>query len=344
MRGIGWIDSKVLGAYGRDDLNDNGKRLLTHATDNKLALLNTYDATPVRGISYTFQSPNQEKAQYRLDYILTRQVDRRLVRDVTVRTPPRENAESDHNLVIGHIRLLGRIAPNRPKRVIKNRRAIDLPRLMADPHLRMNLQNAIAAKLASPTPGTNAGSVDDMASLLTETLLSNAADIVPPIRRKQVPRGWCATEATKAELNARWQDREDARKRVRSAPNGRGLRQALKATTKQLKGTRAEAVQRVFEDYVSQLEGRIREGDQFGLYKHLKEMDVEGKRTFNSQYIKNEERRLLRDNALIRERWVRWFHKLLNTKSQTLGPSIVDELKQCPPCRPLDDVPSRYEV
>ena len=73
-------------------------------------------------------------------------------------------------------------------------------------------------------------------------------------------------------------------------------------------------------------------------------MDVEGKRTFNSQYIKDEEGRLLRDNALIRERWVRWFHKLLNTKSPTLDPSIVGEVKQWPPCRPLDDVPSRYEV
>ena len=41
---------------------------------------------------------------------------------------------------------------------------------------------------------------------------------------------------------------------------------------------------------------------------------------------------------------MRWFHKLLNTKSPTLDPSIVDELKQWLPCRPLDDVPSRYEV
>ena len=142
-------------------------------------------------------------------------------------TPPREDAESDHNLVIGNIRLMGRIEPNRSKRVIKNRRANDLPRLMADPHFRIYLQNAITAKIASPTPGTNAGSVDDMASLLTETLLSNAADIAPPIRRKQAPMGWCATEETKAKLNARWQNREDARKRVRSAPNARGLRQAL---------------------------------------------------------------------------------------------------------------------
>ena len=70
---------------------------------------------------------------------------------------------------------------------------------MADPHLRMNLQNAIAANLASATHGTNARSVDDMASLLTETILSNAADIAPPILRKQVPRGWCATEETRAE-------------------------------------------------------------------------------------------------------------------------------------------------
>ena len=73
-------------------------------------------------------------------------------------------------------------------------------------------------------------------------------------------------------------------------------------------------------------------------------MDVEVKRTFNSQYSKEEDGRLLRDNALNRERWVRWFHKLLNTKPPTLDPSIVDELKQWPPCRPLDDVPSRYEV
>ena len=156
---------------------------------------------------------------------------------------------------------------------------------MEDPHLRMNFQEAIAVKLASPIPGTNTGSVDDMTSLLTETPLSNAADIAPPTRRKQVTRGWCSTEETKAELNARWQDREDARKRVRCAPHDRDLRRALKATTRQLKRTRAEAVLKFFEDYVSQLEGRIREADQFGFHKHLTGMDAKGKRTFNSRYM-----------------------------------------------------------
>ena len=73
-------------------------------------------------------------------------------------------------------------------------------------------------------------------------------------------------------------------------------------------------------------------------------MVVERKMIFNLQYIRDEEGRFLRDIGLIRERWVRWFHELLNTKSPALDPTITDELKVCPPCSPLDDDPSRYEV
>ena len=51
---------------------------------NKLALLNTF-STPKRGVSYTFESANRGKGQVRLDYILTKQVDRRLVRCIDVR-------------------------------------------------------------------------------------------------------------------------------------------------------------------------------------------------------------------------------------------------------------------
>ena len=69
-RQSGCADSKVLvSAYGRDELNDNGERLLLHAAENKLALLNTIFATPKGGVSYTFQSANSGKGQSRLDYI-----------------------------------------------------------------------------------------------------------------------------------------------------------------------------------------------------------------------------------------------------------------------------------
>ena len=43
--GGGETESKVLGAYGRDVLNGNGKLLLGFAEDNKLALLNTFFCT-----------------------------------------------------------------------------------------------------------------------------------------------------------------------------------------------------------------------------------------------------------------------------------------------------------
>ena len=56
-------------------------------------------ATPKSGVSYTFQSANRSKGQARLDYILTKQAGRRLIRCVNVRRPPLEGPESDHNLV-----------------------------------------------------------------------------------------------------------------------------------------------------------------------------------------------------------------------------------------------------
>ena len=88
--GGGEIDSKALGAYGRDVINENGKLLLRFAED--------IFCTPKSGVSYTFQSPNRGKGQTRLDYILTKQADRRLVRCVKIRSPPPESAESTHNL------------------------------------------------------------------------------------------------------------------------------------------------------------------------------------------------------------------------------------------------------
>ena len=43
-------DSKVMDAYGRDKLNENGKLLLGFAEDNNLALLSTFSCTPKGGV------------------------------------------------------------------------------------------------------------------------------------------------------------------------------------------------------------------------------------------------------------------------------------------------------
>ena len=48
------MDSKILGAYGRNSLNDDGQLLLSFANDHGLALVNTLFSTPKGGVSHTF--------------------------------------------------------------------------------------------------------------------------------------------------------------------------------------------------------------------------------------------------------------------------------------------------
>ena len=79
-RQVGSKDSKILGAYGRDTLNDNGELLLSFANNHDLAFVNTFFSPPKGGVSHTFIG----RGKKRTDYILTRQRDRKLVRNVTV--------------------------------------------------------------------------------------------------------------------------------------------------------------------------------------------------------------------------------------------------------------------
>ena len=90
-----------------------------------------------------------------------------------------------------------------------------------------------------------------------------------------------------------------------------------------------------FWDFARKLETRARDGDQAGLYKHLKTMNLEGKRDRSSAYFKDEDGLLLRDVELIRERWVRWFHTPLNAKSPKLDPNNAEGLDQWPENMPL---------
>ena len=133
--GGGETGSKVLGAYGREKLNENGKLLLGFAGYKKLARLNTFFCTLKSGVSYTFQSASRSKGQARLDYILTKQADRRLIRCVNIRRPPLETPESDHNLVYAKVRIPRRSTPNRRKRGSTKEKLADLRRLMTDPKL-----------------------------------------------------------------------------------------------------------------------------------------------------------------------------------------------------------------
>ena len=269
-------DSKVLGAYGRDKLNENGKLLPGFAEDNKLAPLNTFFCTPKSGVSYTFQSANRSKGQERLDYILTKQAGRRLIRCVNVRRPPSEAPESDHNIVYAKVRIPRWSAPNRRKRdsTKETPKLADLRRLMTDPNLRYQVANAIVNALPPIPDGTCIGNIDtDMA----DVMLSTAGELVPRSERPRGAQGWCAMPGVEAEMNAAWQQREDARRHLRAEPHNSNLRKVVKIAGKNLRKVRKAAVLSFFWDFVRKPETRTQEGDQAGLYKHLKTMNLEGK-------------------------------------------------------------------
>ena len=79
-------------------------------------------------------------------------------------------------------------------------------------------------------------------------------------------------------------------------------------------------------------------------YQYSKTMNLEGKRDRSSAYVKDENGVLLRDIELIRERWVRWFHTLLNAKSPRLGSNIAEGLDQLPETMPLGVQPTMQEL
>ena len=52
----------------------------------------------------------------------------------------------------------------------------------------------------------------------------------------------------------------------------------------------------------------------------------------------------MRDVELIRERWIRWFYTLLNTKSPKLDPNIAEGLEQWPENTALGNQPTLQEL
>ena len=165
--------------------------------------------------------------------------------------------------------------------------------------------------------------ISDIATDMAEVMLSTAADLVPRSKRPRGAQGWCAGPGVEAEMNAAWQQREEARKHLRAESTISNLQKAVKMVRENLGKVRKAAVLSFSWDFVRKLEIRNRERDQAGFYTHLMTMNLEGKRDRSSAYVKDENGVLLRSVELIRKRWVRWFHTLLNTKSPRLDPNIA---------------------
>ena len=208
-------------------------------------------------------------------------------------------------------------------------------------NLRFQVANAMVDALPPIPDGT---CISDIATDMAEVIVSTAADLVPRPKRPRGAQGWRAGPGMEAEMNAAWQQREEARRHLRAEPHNSNLRKAVKMAGKKLRKVRKAAVLSFFWDFVRKLETRNGEGDQTGFYTHLKTMNLEGKRERSSAYVKDENGIPLRNVELIRERCVRWFHTLLNAKSPRLDPNLAEGLDQWPENMPLGVQPTMQEL
>ena len=99
-----------------------------------------------------------------------------------------------------------------------------------------------------------------------------------------------------------------------------------------------------FERHVVELEKQLRMGDQHRFFQNIKSVQLEETKKVESQCVRDEGGRLLRDKGRIRERWVQFFRSLLNSKSEMLDPDIPKRLPLQPVVSALGIEPRRRRL
>ena len=336
---MGEEDCEVIGAYGRDTRvsGGNGTSLLRFAGDNKLALVNTFFSVPKGCTSRTFNGTRPPDRK-RIDYAITRQSHRKLVRNVTVHLQP--YADSDHNIVCARVRLPGRFARNRKQRAPTGRKSIDRQAITSDTDRRERLIQLVAIQLTQTELGGLGGTVGEKAALFTDTLLRSAEEVMPGQIRQSRISGLLEDEAMHDAFEEAWTEREKARKAVHGTLAGGSAIRALRKACKKLREVIQAAEDRYLEVFACELEEFIVAGDLRGWYGHLKGgWKLQGKKLRGAQYIRDENGQLLRKLDEIRARWRRYFTSLLNTTSATLNRTIIEGLSQKPTALSLGDPP-----
>ena len=118
--------------------------------------MNTFFSTLKGGVSHTFNG----RGKKRIDYILTRQRDRKFVRNVTVHPQLSFLPISDHNIVSAPVKLVDHFSRNHRLRA-SAKPPVDRRRLVTDPQLRQEIATAVGRHLrANPLGDSSVGDVE----------------------------------------------------------------------------------------------------------------------------------------------------------------------------------------
>ena len=245
--GVGSKDNKFLGAYGRDTFNGNGELQLSFANNHNLAIMNTFFCTSKDAISDTFNGRGKKC----VDYILTRQRNRKLVRKVTVRPQSSILTISDHHIVSAPVKLLDPLARNHRLRVPAEP-PVDRRCLVTDPQLRQEIATVVGRHLKANPPGDS--NVVDVVVAFAAAIMRTAELVIPPQERTRPGRGWSGDAKTEAKLQTATGAMHAVWQRLKTNIRDAQLRRTVRKECNCLKRVRSAAVVRSLERHVVELE------------------------------------------------------------------------------------------
>ncbi|CAB1097418.1 unnamed protein product [Ectocarpus sp. CCAP 1310/34] len=226
-------------------------------------------------------------------------------------------------MVVATVNLGGRLAHNRAVRTKQkrfNRRELqfEAARCAVTNRFLLNLDTRLDERTTTAA---------ELATDFTNALLDAARTTLGEEPRRRRTQEWCETPETRAALEQALTKRRESRRAMRgnwNSPTWRVLNAACKGVATAVE----TGIYAHLDGYVTELEEIYKDRDMRGLYQRLKRsVGLSG------------------DDIL--QRWARFFSTLLNTKSPTLNPDIIERVTQRPATRDtqrLGDVPELEEV
>ena len=248
---------------------------------------------------------------------------------------------SDHNIVSAPVKLLGRFVRN-GRLMVSAKPPVDRRCLESNPQLRQEMATAVGRHLRANPPGDS--NMDDAEAAFAAAIMRTAELVIPPQERRRPGRGWSGDAQTEAELQTASDAMHAAWQHLRTDIRDAQLRRVVRKTCNWLKRVPRAAVVRFFERHAVELEKQLRMGDQHGFFQNIKPVQLEDTKKVESQCVRDEGGRLLRDKGCIRERCVRFFRLLLNSKSDMLDPDIPKRLPKQPVASTLGIEPTEEEI
>ena len=177
---------------------------------------------------------------------------------------------------------------------------MDRRRLLTDPQLRQEVATAVRRNHRANSTGDS--NVDDVEAAFAAAIMRTAELVIPPQERRRPGRGWSGDAQTEAGLQTATDAMHSAWQRLKTDTSDAQLRRAVSKACNWLKRVRSAAVVRFFERHVVELEKQLRIGDQHGFFQNIKSVQLEETKKVESQCVRDEGGRLLRDKGRIRER------------------------------------------